>query len=173
LGPAAHAFDGLASKLVDRFRVLVLSPRAHGESATPDTIYTVGDAAEDIRSLLDSLGGALLADVTANPKEYGEIAAPALALWAEKTLQTHYFWLDSANPDAVEQAREYLRLRRLWEQRGVERFEREMAAGEVVVFPGHHWVFITDEERVLGHIRSFIPWPGRDSMRLPDPPVGW
>jgi pimeloyl-ACP methyl ester carboxylesterase len=261
LGASAHAFDTLAPKLVDSFRVLALTPRAHGESATPDTTYTVADAAEDIRSLIDSLGierthlvghsisgsaitrfaalhprrvgklvyldatfdyggsdeaemdekvlgrpwpdsgmssmaeyrewarryfygtwspaleaelwagasvdtaererrgkaqSALLADVTANPKEYEQVTAPALAFWAEKTLQTHYFWLDSANTDAVERAREYLRLRRLWEQRGVERFKRELSGGEAIAFPGHHWLFITDEEQVLRQLRSFL-----------------
>lgn len=261
LSSSAHAFDEIAPKLTDRFHVLGLTPRAHGESSTPDTTYTVTDAAEDIRLLLDSLGieqahlvghsisgsaitrfaalhpdrvgkliyldatfdyggaeqeemdakalsrpwpeggaasvgeyrdlarhyfygtwspaleadmwsgnsatreenerrgkarAALLADAISQPKEYAQVSAPALSLWAQKTMQTHYQWVDRADADAVARAEEYLRLRRLWEQSGVDRFQREMPAGRTVAFPGHHWMFVTDEEHVLGEIRSFL-----------------
>lgn len=261
LNSSAHAFDELAPRLADRFRVLGATPRAHGESSTPDTIYTVSDAADDIRLLMDSLGideahlvghsisgsaitrfaalhphrvkklvyldatfdyggpdehamdqnvlsrpwpeggvrsvgeyrdwarryfygtwsnaleadmwagssatdeenarrsearAALLVDVTSHPKEYAQVNAPALALWAEKTMQTHYPWVDPTDADAVGRAEEYLRLRRLWEQNGVERFRREMRDRRVIAFPAHHWMFVTNEERVLREIRSFL-----------------
>lgn len=261
LNSSAHAFDDIAPGLTDRFRVLALTPRAHGESSTPDTAYTVADAAEDIRVVMDSLrierahlvghsisgsaitrfaalhphrvgklvyvdatfdyGGAdekemdenvlprpwpeggvasvaeyrdwarryfygtwssaleadmwagssasdeenarrslaraaLVADVTANPKEYAQLEAPALALWAEKTMQTHYPWVDPTDSSAVTRAEEYLRLRRIWEQNGVDRFRRETRGGRVTAFPAHHWMFVTAEERVLREIRSFL-----------------
>lgn len=261
LGSSAHAFDNIAPRLTDRFRVLGLTPRAHGESSTPDTAYTVSDAAEDIRLLMDSLGvvrahlvghsisssaitrfaalypgrvgklvyldatfdyggddetemdekvlprpwpeggmttageyrewarryfygawsaaleadmwsgsaataeeterrgkatAALLADVAAHPKEYGKVKAPALAIWAEKTMQTHYPWVDPSDAGAVARAQEYLRLRRLWEGRGVDRFRSEAVDGRVVAFPAHHWLFVTAEDRALREIRSFL-----------------
>ncbi len=51
----AHAFDDIAPKLTDRFRVLALTPRAHGESASLDTLHTVERAAEDVRVLMDNV----------------------------------------------------------------------------------------------------------------------
>jgi hypothetical protein len=38
----------------------------------------------------------------------------------------------------------------------VERFRREARHGRVVSFPGHHWMFVTDEPRVLNEIRQFL-----------------
>lgn len=262
MGSTAHAFDDIAPKLTDRFRVFALTPRAHGESGAHDTLYTVDRAAEDVRILLDSLGiaranligqsisgatitrfaiaypkrvtkliyldatfdyggaaeseeekravprprpatgfpsaaeyrrwaekymfgvwtdalesdmwagaaapesdaklrlkarDALLADATAHSKEYRLVRAPALALWAEKTLDTHYFWIDRADTATVRRARDHIEnYRRPWEQSGVERFRREARHGRVVSFPGHHWMFITDEPRVLNEIRQFL-----------------
>jgi len=262
LASSAHAFDDIAPKLTDRFRVLALTPRAHGESGASDTLYTVDRAAEDVRALMDSLsiarahlvgqsisgatitrfaarypsrvlklvyldatfdyGGAdeaeeekkavprpravegfssaaeyrrwaekyligrwtnaleadmwagasadgadaerrakaraaLLADATAHPKDYRHVRAPALALWAEKTLDTHYFWIDRNDTAAVERARDHLEnYRRPWEEKGVERFRRQAKNGRVVAFPGHHWTFITDEKRVLREMWGFL-----------------
>jgi pimeloyl-ACP methyl ester carboxylesterase len=262
LGSTAHAFDSIAPKLTDRFRVLALTPRAHGESGAADTLYTVETAVEDVRALMDGLslarahlvghsisgstitrfairyprraaklvyldatfdyGGAdeaqeeskavprpqseegfpsaaeyrrwagrylfglwmdalesdmwasahaegaeaerqararaaLLADATARPKDYRQLRAPALALWAEKTLATHYFWIDRADTAMVRRAVDHLEnYRRPWERKGVERFRREAGNGRVVAFPGHHWMFIIDEKRVLMEIRGFL-----------------
>jgi pimeloyl-ACP methyl ester carboxylesterase len=261
LHATAHAFDDLAPGLTSSYRVIALTPRAHGESSTPDSAYTVGDAAADVLVLMDSLriqrahlvghsisgstitrvaathpgrvgklvfldatydyGGpderameaagvprpamgtgnspaasyrdwsrryfygtwsmaleadmwagtppsgeegalrgparaALFADVTAHPKEYSRVAAPALAIWARKTMDSHFFWLDRAEPEAAARAREYLRLRDVWEGNGAERFRREMAHGKVVAFPAHHWVFVSHQQRVLRELRAFL-----------------
>lgn len=83
--------------------------------------------------------------------------APALALWAEKTADTHYFWVDRADTATIERARDHLEnYRRSWEQKGVERFRREAKHGRVVSFPAHHWMIVTDEQRVLREIREFL-----------------
>lgn len=100
---------------------------------------------------------ALLSDATAHPKDYRHLRVPALALWAEKTLDTHYFWIDRTDTATVERARDHFEnYRRPWERKGVERFRREAKNGRVVAFPGHHWTFITDEKRVLREIRDFL-----------------
>ncbi len=98
----------------------------------------------------------LLADAAAHPQEYRLVRAPALALWAEKTLDSHYIWIDRADTALVARARDHLKSRRQWEWRGVDRFRREMRNGRVVAFPAHHWIFVTDEERVLREVRAFL-----------------
>lgn len=261
LASTAHAFDDVSPGLTGRFRVLALTPRAHGESESLDTLQTVRRAAEDVRVLMDSIsivrahlvgqsisgatltrfaarypgrvgklvyldatfdyggadeveeekkavarprpekgfssaaeyrawaeeyffgtwtnaleadiwasasaGGAdaaraaksrasLLADAAAHSQEYRLVRAPGLALWAEKTLESHYFWIDRADTAMVSRARDHLKARRQWERRGVDRFRREMGNGRVVAFPAHHWMFVTDEERVLREVRAFL-----------------
>jgi len=261
LASTAHAFDDIAPKLTDRFHVLALTPRAHGESESRDTAQTVERAVEDVKIVMDSLGivqahlvgqsisgatltafatrhparagklvyldatfdyggadeaeeekraiprprpaegyasaadyrrwaekyffgtwtnaleadmwasaaasgadaeragksrASLLADAAAHPQEYRPVRAPALALWAEKTLDSHYFWIDRADTAMIARARDHLKSRRLWEWRGVDRFRREMRNGRVVSFPAHHWMFVTDEERVLRELRAFL-----------------
>ncbi len=54
MGSTAHAFDDIAPKLTDRFRVFALTPRAHGESGVDDTLYTVArtpDSRPAVRAL--------------------------------------------------------------------------------------------------------------------------
>ncbi|OGF17988.1 MAG: hypothetical protein A2W00_15055 [Candidatus Eisenbacteria bacterium RBG_16_71_46] len=261
LASTAHAFDDVSPELTGRFRVLALTPRAHGESESLDTLQTVRRAAEDVRVLMDSIsivrahlvgqsisgatltrfaarypgrvgklvyldatfdyggadeveeekkavarprpekgfssaaeyrawaeeyffgtwtnaleadiwasasaGGAdaaraaksrasLLADAAAHSQEYRLVRAPGLVLWAEKTLESHYFWIDRADTAMVSRARDHLKARRQWERRGVDRFRGEMRNGRVVAFPAHHWMFVTDEERVLREVRAFL-----------------
>src|SRR5688500_13051607 len=42
LGGSAHIFDDLAPQFTDRFRVLALTRRGHGESDRPETGYDIG-----------------------------------------------------------------------------------------------------------------------------------
>jgi pimeloyl-ACP methyl ester carboxylesterase len=262
LGSTAHAFDDIAPKLTDRFRVVALTPRAHGESGAADTLYTVQRAVDDLKVLMDTLsivkahligqsisgatltlfaarhparvtrlvyldatfdyGGveeakeeskavprprpaegfssaaeyrtwaekyffgswtdaleadmwasasaqgpeaelqsraraALLADAAAHPKDYRPLRVPALALWARKTLDTHYFWIDRSDTGTVRRARDHLEnYRGPWERKGVTRFRREARNGRVVVFPGHHSMVVANEGRVLREIRGFL-----------------
>ncbi|MBN1859569.1 alpha/beta hydrolase [Candidatus Bipolaricaulota bacterium] len=51
-----HFFDSLARMFTDRFRVLGLTRRAHGESDQPDAGYDVPTLAGDAIELLDELG---------------------------------------------------------------------------------------------------------------------
>lgn len=55
LGNSAHIFDDIAPKFTDRFRVLALTRRGHGQSDKPATGYDLPTLAEDIRQLLDQL----------------------------------------------------------------------------------------------------------------------
>lgn len=55
-GNTPHFFGGMATRFVDRFRVVGLSRRAHGASEAPELGYDVPTLAEDIVALLDELG---------------------------------------------------------------------------------------------------------------------
>ena len=55
MGHSAHIYDTLAPKFADRFRVLALTRRGHGQSDKPLTGYDTGTLAEDIRQFLDAL----------------------------------------------------------------------------------------------------------------------
>jgi pimeloyl-ACP methyl ester carboxylesterase len=55
LGNSAHIFDDIAPKFTDRFHVLALTRRGHGQSDKPATGYDIPTLAEDIRQLLDHL----------------------------------------------------------------------------------------------------------------------
>lgn len=56
LGQSAHVYRALAPALATDRRAVALTPRAHGESATPPSGYTVADLAGDLRAALDALG---------------------------------------------------------------------------------------------------------------------
>jgi pimeloyl-ACP methyl ester carboxylesterase len=55
LGNSAHIFDDIAPKFTDRFRVLALTRRGHGQSDKPATGYDIPNLAEDVRQFLDQL----------------------------------------------------------------------------------------------------------------------
>jgi pimeloyl-ACP methyl ester carboxylesterase len=55
MGDTAHIFDVLAPKFTNKFRVLGLTRRGHGESEIPKTGYDVATLVEDIRQFLDTL----------------------------------------------------------------------------------------------------------------------
>ncbi len=50
---SAHVFDSLAPLFTDRFRVLGLTRRGHGQSDKPDTGYDTATLVEDIKQFLD------------------------------------------------------------------------------------------------------------------------
>jgi pimeloyl-ACP methyl ester carboxylesterase len=54
LGDSPHAFDGIAPRFNDRFRVIAYARRAHGRSQVIGP-YTHSVLAEDLKQLLDSL----------------------------------------------------------------------------------------------------------------------
>ncbi len=54
-GNTPHFFDSVARRLNDRFRVLGLTRRAHGESEQPETGYDVPTLAKDIVAFLEAL----------------------------------------------------------------------------------------------------------------------
>ena len=55
LGSNAHVFDEFALKLTDRFRVIAVDRRGHGESDKPANGYDIETRVEDIRQFLDAL----------------------------------------------------------------------------------------------------------------------
>jgi len=54
-GDNAHIFDDLAPAFTDHFHVVALTPRGIPPSSAPDSGYTIAQAAEDVRGILDSL----------------------------------------------------------------------------------------------------------------------
>lgn len=56
LGCNAHIFDSFAPRFTDRFHVLGLTRRGHGDSDYPETGYDIDTLTEDIRQFLDHMG---------------------------------------------------------------------------------------------------------------------
>ena len=56
MGNNAHIFDHLAPRFVDKFQVMALTRRGHGESDHPETGYDVDTLTEDVRQFMDVLG---------------------------------------------------------------------------------------------------------------------
>lgn len=56
MGCNAHIFDDLAPRFIDKFHVMAVTRRGHGESDHPDIGYDVDTLTEDIRQFLDALG---------------------------------------------------------------------------------------------------------------------
>src|SRR5574338_484081 len=56
LGCNAHIFDKFAPRFTDKFHVMALTRRGHGESDHPETGYDVDTLTDDIRCFLDALG---------------------------------------------------------------------------------------------------------------------
>src|SRR5437899_1922594 len=54
IGDTAHIFDDFAPKFTNRFRVLGLTRRGHGESEVCDSGYDTATRVEDIRQFLDA-----------------------------------------------------------------------------------------------------------------------
>jgi pimeloyl-ACP methyl ester carboxylesterase len=55
MGNSAHIYDDLAPQFTDRFRVLALTRRGHGQSDKPRTGYDTETLVEDIAQFLDAL----------------------------------------------------------------------------------------------------------------------
>jgi non-heme chloroperoxidase len=51
----AHIFDRFAPRFTDRYRVLALTRRGHGQSDFPETGYDIDTLVEDIRQFMDCL----------------------------------------------------------------------------------------------------------------------
>jgi len=55
LGNSAHIYDQFAPRFTDKFHVLALTRRGHGDSDYPETGYDVDTLTEDVRQAMDSL----------------------------------------------------------------------------------------------------------------------
>jgi pimeloyl-ACP methyl ester carboxylesterase len=55
LGNSAHIYDKFAPRFIDKFHVIALTRRGHGDSDYPDTGYDVDTLTEDVRQFMDSL----------------------------------------------------------------------------------------------------------------------
>lgn len=56
LGLSAHIYDKFAPRFVDKFHVIALTRRGHGDSDYPETGYDVNTLTEDVRQSMDALG---------------------------------------------------------------------------------------------------------------------
>jgi len=52
---SAHNFDEMAPKFTDKFRVLALTRRGHGQSEKIETGYETDNLVEDVRQFLDAM----------------------------------------------------------------------------------------------------------------------
>lgn len=100
-GNSAHIYDDIAPELTQRFRVLALTPRGQGASSTPDSGYTVGTLANDVRVLLDSL--AERTAILVGHSVAGAIITRFAARWPGRTTALVYLdaAMDFANRDSV------------------------------------------------------------------------
>ncbi len=55
LGSSAHIYDKFAPRFTDKFRVIALTRRGHGDSDYPETGYDPDTLTEDVRQFMDSL----------------------------------------------------------------------------------------------------------------------
>jgi non-heme chloroperoxidase len=55
MGSSAYIFSGFAPRFADKFRVLILTRRGHGDSDYPETGYDADTLVEDIRQFMDQL----------------------------------------------------------------------------------------------------------------------
>lgn len=55
LGNTAYVFDSLARRFTDKFHVLALTRRGHGDSDYPETGYDLETLTEDVKQFLDTL----------------------------------------------------------------------------------------------------------------------
>ncbi|RPJ25623.1 MAG: alpha/beta hydrolase [Chloroflexi bacterium] len=55
MGSSAYIFNKFAPRFTDKFRVLALTRRGHGDSDTPETGYDADTLTEDIRQFMDHL----------------------------------------------------------------------------------------------------------------------
>ena len=56
MGCNAHIFDHFAPRFTDRFHLIALTRRGHGESDHPETGYDVDTLTEDVHQFMDALG---------------------------------------------------------------------------------------------------------------------
>ena len=55
MGNSAYIYDEFAPRFTDKFRVIALTRRGHGDSDYPETGYDVDTLTEDVRKFMDSL----------------------------------------------------------------------------------------------------------------------
>jgi non-heme chloroperoxidase len=56
LGLSAHIYDKFAPRFTDKFHVIALTRRGHGDSDYPETGYDADTLTEDVRQFMDALG---------------------------------------------------------------------------------------------------------------------
>jgi len=91
MGQSAHIFRALVPFLGGRFRALAVSPRAHGESDSPETGYTLASFTADVRAVMDALEIGRAAVVG---HSFGGAVATRLAAEAPERV-SHLVYLDS------------------------------------------------------------------------------
>jgi non-heme chloroperoxidase len=92
MGCTAHIFDGFAPRFTDRFHVMAVTRRGHGESDYPESGYDPDTLTEDLRQFLDALeiDKAILAGHSFGYVELSRFAV----LYPERVLKL--IWIDAA-----------------------------------------------------------------------------
>ena len=99
-----------------------------------------------------------LADYERNRADYRQVRAPALIIAAVKTVDANYPWLRGSG-HAAERARaqQYLdRVLNPWYAAGAARARREMPRSRLINLPGHHYIFVPEQNRVAEEILRFL-----------------
>lgn len=92
MGCTAHIFDRFAPRFTDRFHVMALTRRGHGESDYPETGYDADTLAEDLKQFLDALK---IEEVILAGHSMGYIELSRFVhLYPERVLKL--VWLDAA-----------------------------------------------------------------------------
>ncbi|HEV7588229.1 MAG TPA: alpha/beta hydrolase [Longimicrobium sp.] len=91
MGQSAHIFRTLVPALGGRFRAVAVTPRAHGESDTPEAGYTLASFAADVCAVMDALEIGRAAVVA---HSVGGAVATRLAADAPERV-SHLVYLDS------------------------------------------------------------------------------
>jgi pimeloyl-ACP methyl ester carboxylesterase len=99
----------------------------------------------------------LVDDAVRSPAEYTRVRCPALALVAAEAVETVFPWLEPEDAERAAEARRFLEeVRGPWRRAGIERFRREMRGGSVVEVGGHHYLFVTQRDRVAAEAGAFL-----------------
>ena len=120
MGSSAHIFSQFAPRFVDRFHVLAMDRRGHGDSDYPESGYDVETLTQDLRGFLDALQieRAILAGHSMGYVELCHFTA----LYPQRVLKLVFLdaAYDSSNPDqrAVWENSPAVKMRPKWPENG-------------------------------------------------------
>jgi pimeloyl-ACP methyl ester carboxylesterase len=185
---SAQAFNGLARHFSDRFHVVAVDVRGHGESAwSPDRAYQYRDQVADLAGLVDQLG---LTRFTLIGTSMGGIIAMAYAgAHADRLLRLvindigpdveegsqRITQTVGARPDEFASLEEAMAYRRSVSPVTASRTlddQRELALGVLRQRPDGRWVWKMDRAYIDQRVKIGAParpalWPALEKLRCP------